>query len=693
MSSLSTNDYACPTCGGVLELRSTALCCIACQLSFPKTGELIDLRANKPEDHDYPLARQDMERVNAQFSTHSWKEILGNLLECSDDAPKLLDELVDEGRYAWRVFLSLRPGMTMLNASGNLGTTTANLAPYFERVITLNPSYQNAVFTLNRLSLGSSGERVSVLIVEDNERLPLANECIDIAIVDAALKGGSKGEGSESITLHLADTDRKRKWFGLGKRNRDCAQLAFLHELSRVTRQDGSIFIRCGNRLNYNRIDRIFSANPEQKPLRSLAGILSELLRRIRKGIHGSNLHTLYGYRKLLKRAGFHYIELITFHPDDNQSEVIRPDPANFPLYAPPSASGWKSRIKQSPWVAPSFGIIARKRRSETSRLEEAIAERIVQKLGKSLSQFQTQHYLASSKGKLIIKTVCDREFLYVRLPLNEQAHQAEQQNHKRLQWLQLHRAAMTKIFPNPIIEGCEEGQHFFAETAVHGTPILALVKARRSAGDSLKMGLNFLVDLNCGHLDTGSRLGKKDFERFVSTPLASLSIFISDIEMRHLEIFFQDRLLDRRLPRGLLHGDYSAQNILTRDGRVSGLLDWEESVTDGIPALDAVCLTLSCIRRLEGSVEASTSLVDFARRKAYLADYVDYIEAYYDQTDTDPECHEALVLVYWISAIYHRVGLGRSLANTSDEQFIRRVITQVLDVSNSNTSSTAFSS
>ena len=665
MSSLPPNNYSCPSCGGNLELSATTSACLKCQHSFPLTNGVIDFRVDPMKDHNYPLSREDMERLNRQFSSHSWKEILGNFLECTEDAPRWLDELVDDGRYAWKIFLNLGSGMTLLNASGNLGTTTANLAPHFERVYTLNPSYQNAVFTRKRLDLSSSKESVSVLVAQEDGRLPLISGCVDIAIFDGILDGSSKGG----------------------------EQLAVLQELSRVTSQDGSLFIRCGNRLNYKQIDSIFSEAAEGNTSRSITRTLANLLRQVKNRIRTKNhRHTIYGYRKLLKSAGFHHVEFVTFHPDDNQSEEVRPGPGNFPLWTPLSASGWKDRIKQSPWFAPGFGIIAQKRKLEIPRLEDSISEKLVQKLGKRLDQFHTQHYLASSKGKLIVKTVCDGDFIYVRLPLNEHAHSAERQNHARLEWLQSHRADLSEFFPHPLLKGCENGQHFFAESAVLGTSILNVVKAQRNAKESLTMGLDFLVALNYSHLDTGASLKKNDFDRFVSTPLASLSTFISDLEMRSLEGFFQDRLLERKIPRGLLHGDYSAQNILTRDGRVTGLLDWEESVTNGIPALDAVCLTLSCLRRLERNVEASKSLVDLARRKAYLGNYIESIEAYYDRTDTDPECHEALVLLYWISAIYHRVGLGRSLANTSDEEFIKKVIAQVLDVSKS-TSSRVFSS
>lgn len=681
MNSLASHNYACPSCGRILEQSAESLACLRCQHSFPLANGVIDFRTDPLKDHDYPLSREDMERLNAQFSTYSWQEIMGNFLEIPEDTPRWLDELVGDGRYAWRIFLNLRPGMTLLNTSGILGSSTANLAPYFKQTYTLNPSYQNAVFTRKRLGLTRPGDAVSVLVAQEDGQLPLMNGCIDIVFVDGLPKGGRQ----KDLPTNKKQSLSKRSWtdslLSSGRRDGLRAQMAFLQDLSRVTSQDGSLFIRCSNRLNYKNIDDIFSRNPKGTTHLPVAGFFPNLLHRLRSTLRTTAyLHTIYGYRKLLKSAGFHYIDFVTFDLDDNGTEVIRPGPGNFPFWKPLSASSWKARIKQSPWIAPSFGIIARKRSPSLPRFEDDIVEKIVGKLGKRPDQFHTQHYLASAKGKLIVKTECDGDSIYVRLPLNEQAYAAESENHGRLEWLQTYRVELSGFFPHPVLKGCETGQHFFAESAVHGTPLLAVLKARRSAKEALKMGLNFLLKLNHGHLDTGTNFGKNDYDRFVSTPLASLSTFISPYEIQKLEGFFQDRLLGRKIPRGLLHGDYSAQNILTQDGQVTGLLDWEESVTNGIPALDAVCLTLSCLRRIERDVDASESLVDLARRKAYLGDYIESIEGYYEQTGTDPECHEALVLLYWISAIYHRVGLGRSLANTYDEQFVRKVVAQVLE-------------
>jgi hypothetical protein len=391
--------------------------------------------------------------------------------------------------------------------------------------------------------------------------------------------------------------------------------------------------------------------------------------------------HTISGYRRLLRQAGFAHVEFVAFHQDYNLAEEIRPGPGHFPFWAPLPYSGWKQRIKKTPYIAPSFGIIARKVPGKRPRLEDAVVDSIVHELGLKRENFQTKHYLVSPKGKLIVHAIGGEQEIFVRLPLNDQAAGAELRNHERLEWLKVHRPAMAGYFPIPVLKGSIAGQVFFAESAVHGTPIVNLLKKQRSASASLRMGLDLLIELNETSSVTQPCLDGSAYERLVSKPLRSLTALISPDEITRLEEFFLVRLYEKRLPRGLLHGDFSARNILVGRDAVSGLLDWEESDADGIPALDAVCLILSCYSRLGKHFDAGESLVDLARRQGYLRDYLKILDAYYDRTGTDESCHEGLVFLFWIQVISHRVRLGRTIRNTPGERLVKRVVAKILDL------------
>ncbi len=675
-------DCCCPVCGGDVEARSSEVVCRRCDRCFPFRDGVVDFRLARYDHHDNPVSREEMHRINEQFPGRPWNDTLSDFLQLSEDVPRWLDETTDEGRYAWKTFLTLRAGMTLLDFGCGLGTSTQNLAPQFARTYAVDLSYENAVFTRHRLNSLNSTDDITVIVGGDGSRLPLQDESIDVANASDILEAVGEGDLSD----YARGSVFRRIWNGLGspygQRNPRIHQLALLREISRILKRDGEVFIRCGNRMSYKQFTDGVDVKAGESAMPVLPRLLANLISLVRTRKPARNYqHTIHGYRRLLQQAGFEHVEFLAFHQDDNLCEEIRPGPGHFPFWTPSPSSGWKQYIKQSSFFAPSFGILARKTARKIPRLEESLVDQIVLETGLKREHFQTKHYLVSPKGKLIVHAACGEQEFFIRLPLNEQAIGAELRNHERLEWLKVHRPDMAGCFPVPVLNGKVSGQVFFVESAVYGTPLVNLLKKQRCATDSLRLGMDLLIGLNETSVDVQPRLDKSAYRRLVSKPLRSLATLITADEITQLEEFFSVRLKDKQLPRGLLHGDFSARNILVEGTAVGGLLDWEESDTDGIPALDAICLILSCYSRLGTHFDPGDSLVDLARRREYLGEYLKALDDYYDRTGTDKSCHEGLVFLFWIQVISHRVGLGRTIRNTSGERHVKQVVSQILDL------------
>jgi aminoglycoside phosphotransferase (APT) family kinase protein len=114
-------------------------------------------------------------------------------------------------------------------------------------------------------------------------------------------------------------------------------------------------------------------------------------------------------------------------------------------------------------------------------------------------------------------------------------------------------------------------------------------------------------------------------------------------------------------VPRGFAHGDFWNENLLTRGGRLLGVVDWDWAGAGRLPLLDLLHLTISA-RRLRTRAYLGDAIVSdalpWARRGG------DELVHRYCQRigfEVNPELLEALVVAYWI------VQISRELETYSD--------------------------
>lgn len=104
-------------------------------------------------------------------------------------------------------------------------------------------------------------------------------------------------------------------------------------------------------------------------------------------------------------------------------------------------------------------------------------------------------------------------------------------------------------------------------------------------------------------------------------------------------------------IPASLVHGDLWLANVLFENGRPVGLVDWEWSRRDGLPAFDAlqlVCGTLAAHRNLP-IAQVLTQVWDASTREPWVAAMLDKIRERL-QLDQDTLVRTALVL--WLGII-----------------------------------------
>ena len=151
-------------------------------------------------------------------------------------------------------------------------------------------------------------------------------------------------------------------------------------------------------------------------------------------------------------------------------------------------------------------------------------------------------------------------------------------------------------------------GEPFLLQTALTGRPMRAAV-VRQQPARCLAAGLEWLLDLHratgSGRLNTGS-----EFARLVEAPLAQLST-VMDGDAESTELLTRageiaSTLRDVAIPLVCEHGDFSSPNLFLMTSGKLGVIDWELSERQGLPAVD-LFFFLAYVASARASANTST--------------------------------------------------------------------------------------
>jgi hypothetical protein len=114
-------------------------------------------------------------------------------------------------------------------------------------------------------------------------------------------------------------------------------------------------------------------------------------------------------------------------------------------------------------------------------------------------------------------------------------------------------------------------------------------------------------------------------------------------------------RTLDQRLgdmPRGFGHGDFWTPNLLVRNDRLSGVVDWDSAAADRLPAIDLMHLVLTARRQLKREYIGQGVVGHHLAWARAGGDGVVHSYARKLGLDLGPARLEALVMAYWLDRI-----------------------------------------
>ena len=250
---------------------------------------------------------------------------------------------------------------------------------------------------------------------------------------------------------------------------------------------------------------------------------------------------------------------------------------------------------------------------------------------------------------------------IVVRIPRSVTALDRARRAHAALEWMRrFGPRSIHRLAPQPLGHGRAGIQPWFVESALDGRPREDAVAAPRWEPQALR----FITEL---HAATAERALLSDawFEREIEEPLRAIEAVAGSgagASSDWLRRTLRSQLVGREMPLVRSHGDFTGSNCLyDRDGRLSGVVDWELSREDALPLLDLLqSIDLPAEHASDGRWLRSELILDAAAGRGPLDDAAE-IREYTQAIGVDRQLVTPLLLMHWIDHVGARVAVRRS--------------------------------
>ncbi len=674
-SDLLRDDLACPRCAGAVSDRGSELACVACGASYPIRDGIADFRCHRYDYYFNPLPRQEMEELTRAAPSQPWQDTIHRFLKGVKQNPEWFDDLVVDGRYAWKLLLRLPENATVLDLGCGLGNLVKNVAPNVGRVVALDLTVERLRFARERFRRFNTSDRITMLAGGDGAYLPFPTGSFDCVTLSGVLEWvATDGDWSRGDTRAKRAMGAFLSFFG--SRNPRAIQKRFLEEIGRILKPGGQVFIAIENRLSYC----YFGGRPDHHSALWFGSLLPRFFANLyaimaRRSPYRTYTYSIRGLRRLLGAAGFASTEFYGLTPGYTQLAELLPLQTENQLWQPPAARG-RNRIKRNRYFVPAYGVIASRDPTQRLSLAEILETELRSQLDVNVGSIRFRRFKVTDKSKGIIDVETDGRSLVVKVPFNDAIAARADRNYRFLEQAR-EQSALSNLVPQPLARGEIRGIKYYAEGRVAGRP-LGNVLESRNVTSWLDAADSFLQALNpCLYERAPVHLCGESYHQQVLEPLERVGRTIDTSLSRRLRSFFDSRLQGRSFRTGFVHGDFCDSNIFVRGTSVVGVIDWDDSSATAIPALDAINLVHSVDRLLNRSSSTAESVLrlsSFVR----LADGVrSFLQTNYERCGGDSGDHLALVLLYWLrhvadqldgDLVYDRPAIDKRVTSVFDK-------------------------
>lgn len=575
----STGSVYCPACrGGLAAHADDTLRCPAC-------GHLVPLREGIPllgSTHDYYYAEIPLDAMEWYLARARAGEAARVFEQPDHPGPWafLLGSHFDPTRAAWKVVTALPAEgyRRVLDFGCGWGVNALALAPHAGEVVAMDLSWHR-LLSLRLLADRQGRDNVTVVCGGDRLPLPFPDDHFDLVVLVGLIEWIPVGRPGDPRRL----------------------QLDLLRDIARVTRPDGEIFLASENRVAYS----YWTGRPDDHTGLRFGALLprpmANLYSRLTRGEpYRHYTYTRGQYRRLLGDAGFAHTEFHGLIPAHRLYHKIFPLARGRVVDAEETrGSRLKDRLLGSRWaarLASAFGI-----RAGAAALPRSYVQRLCRHVRDTIGPAD----LESEPYRLVTTNFCVKaavraahgDGVLIRIPLTERKR-ALVANARREQerW---HRDARVSPWITSSLTPCTfDGLEVTIETRATGAA------GRPPDGAPAWEQVGTVLEAFAGTRGVGS-------VRDVTAEILA-DPFRDHLGPDHTAV--RDALLGSArlaaLPACYRHGDFHWENLLTRDGTLDRIVDWEWATPDGAPLADLFHLAVN-----DGGVGFGPQVLDVLAR------------------------------------------------------------------------------
>lgn len=623
----------CPGCDGELTPRDALYLCRTCELEFHAPYGIVDLRSRAGASRSACSVSPGMDASNDPESTagaRPWFHEIRNHIAAAPDRARAFYESAATSRTAWKLLLDLHPAAVVLDVACGTGLIASSVAPLVSRVIALEFASAPLRIARRRLDYFNSGDDVTCVLADANQRLPFATGTFDCAI----LSGVPDWCPPERMPV------RSRA------RAKAVNQLA---ELQRLLKAGGQVFW--------------VAEHGWDGVIHQWASLVLAILSRV-------------GYRRIMRDAGYATPRIFAMSGTPSVMDRIVPV-GTAPSYWTKPATPLHARVRLHRPAASEYGILSSTADDRLGGLLDRVLAEVRSRVETDRSQpLRLIDLQVSRKDKVILFVNDGTTDFIVRVALNGAALESDRQNERMLRLL-ADEDRCPDVRPRALHTGRCGRLSYFVETRVPGGALSARVASidRRTM---LSRVQELLESLNpTVRVDAGRSLDGELYQVEVESRIDELRRLVDDpLAIERLRGYFRRRLYGITLCLGFVHGDFSVSNILVDDGdRISGLIDWEGGSDNSLPIIDAINFVESLHRVATGD-RVGIAIPRLACRQFASQHDERFLMNQYQRWGIDPIHHPALIYLKWLR---HMAYLSRFWL-AYDEVEVGRFVTPVVD-------------